>query len=102
FQVQDDGGTTNTGIDLDPNPKTMTVNVTSVNDAPSGANKTVTTLEDTPYKFQVSDFGFSDPNDSPANNFLAVKLTTLPGAGTLTDNGSAVTLGQFVPVSDIS
>ena len=49
FQVQDDGGTANGGVDLDPAPKTITVNVTSVNDAPSGTNKTVTTLEDTPY-----------------------------------------------------
>src|SRR5207237_251776 len=46
FQVQDDGGTANTGVDTDPSPKTMTVNVTSVNDAPAGADKTVTTLED--------------------------------------------------------
>ena len=42
----------------------MTVNVTSVNDAPAGTNKTVTTLEDTAYTFTAADFGFSDPNDS--------------------------------------
>ena len=47
FQVQDDGGTANGGVDLDPSPNTMTVNVTAVNDAPAGTNKTVTTLEDT-------------------------------------------------------
>ena len=47
FQVQDDGGTANGGVDLDPTPNTMTVNVTAVNDAPAGTNKTVTTLEDT-------------------------------------------------------
>src|SRR5262249_49809734 len=78
------------------------VTVTSVNDAPHGANNTVTTLEETPYVFHAADFGFSDPNDSPANNFLAVEITTLPGAGTLTDNGVAVTAGQFVSVSDIN
>src|SRR5262249_54808896 len=77
-------------------------NVTSVNDAPQGANNTVTTLEDTPYVFKAADFGFSDPTDSPANNFLAVEITTLPGAGTLTDNGIAVSAGQFVSVSDIN
>ena len=27
FQVQDDGGTANGGIDLDPTPRTMTINV---------------------------------------------------------------------------
>ena len=65
FQVQDDGGTANGGVDLDPTPNTITINVTAVNDAPAGANKTVTTLEDTAYTFTAADFGFSDPNDSP-------------------------------------
>ncbi|HAS83233.1 MAG TPA: hypothetical protein DCS43_11320, partial [Verrucomicrobia bacterium] len=32
FQVQDDGGTANSGVDLDPTPKTMTINVTEVPD----------------------------------------------------------------------
>src|ERR1700687_4663638 len=47
FQVQDNGGTANGGVDLDPTANTMTINVTSVNDAPAGTDKTVTTLEDT-------------------------------------------------------
>ena len=49
-----------------------------VNDAPAGTDKTVTTLEDTAYTFTAADFGFSDPNDSPANSLPAVKITTLP------------------------
>jgi hypothetical protein len=32
--VQDDGGTANGGVNLDPTPNTITVNVTAVNDAP--------------------------------------------------------------------
>jgi hypothetical protein len=102
FQVQDNGGTANGGMDLDPTPKTMTIDVTPVNDAPVGTNNTVTTLEDTPYPFTAADFGFSDPNDAPPNNLLAVKVTTLPGAGTLQDNGVNVTAGQFVSVTDIN
>ena len=102
FQVEDNGGTANGGVNTDPTPKTMTVNVTSVNDAPAGTDKTVTTLEDTAYTFAAADFGFTDPNDNPANNFLAVEITTLPAAGTLTDNGVAVTAGQFVSVADIN
>ena len=31
-----------------------------------------------------------------------MKITTLPGAGTLSDNGVAVTAGQFVTVADIT
>ena len=59
--MQDDGGTANGGVDLDPTPNTMTINVTAVNDAPAGHDKTVTTLEDTAYTFTAADFGFSDP-----------------------------------------
>src|SRR5262249_45910596 len=101
FQVQDDGGTANGGVDLDQSPNTITVNVTSVNDAPAGADKTVTTLEDTGYTFTAAEFGFTDPKHSPANDLAAVRITTLPGAGTLTNDGVAVTAGQFVAIADI-
>src|SRR5205807_615194 len=99
FQVQDDGGTANGGVDLDQSPNTLTINVTSVNDPPVGTSKTVTTLEDTGYTFAASDFGFTDPNDSPANALLAVKVTALPGAGTLKDNNVTVTLNQVIAVA---
>src|SRR5258708_1796739 len=102
FQVEDDGGTANGGANLDSAPRTMTVNVTWVNDAPQGTNHTVSVLEDGSYTFTASDFGFSDPADVPANSFLAVEITSLPGAGTLTDNGVAVTAGQFVSAAEIS
>src|SRR5205085_10031043 len=98
FQVQDDGG----GTDLDTVARTMTVNVTSVNDAPVGANNTVTTNEDTPYVFNAVAFGFTDPSDTPANNLLAVKVSTLPAQGSLTLSGAAVTAGQFVSAIDIA
>ena len=82
FQVQDNGGTANGGVDLDQSANTITINVTSVNDAPAGTNNTVTTLnEDTAYTFAAADFGFSDPNDSPANTLAAVKITTLATNG---------------------
>ena len=42
---------------------------------------TSTTInEDTAYTFAAVDFGFSDPNDSPANALAAVKITTLRDA----------------------
>ena len=102
FQVQDDGGTAGGGTDTDPTPHTITVDVTPVNDAPQGTSKTVTTSEDTAYTFTAADFGFGDPNDAPADSLAAVQITTLPGAGSLTDNGAAVAAGQFVSVSDIT
>jgi VCBS repeat-containing protein len=80
---------------------TVTVTVTSVSDAPAGADKTISATEDVPYNFSAADFGFSDPNDAPANSFAAVVLTTLPTTGTMTLNGSAVSSGQVIAVADI-
>jgi VCBS repeat-containing protein len=102
FQVQDDGGTANGGVDTDPVAKTLTLDVTSVNDAPTGTSTTVTTLEDTPYVFQVGDFGFSDPDDAPANAFAAIVVGALPQAGSLTLDGQAVVAGQRIAVADIA
>jgi hypothetical protein len=102
FQVQDNGGTTNSGIDLDPSPKTMTVNVTAVNDAPAGTDKTVSDHKNTDYVFAAADFGFSDPNDAPENNLLGVTITTLPGAGALKGNGAAITAGQTISLADVT
>ncbi len=62
----------------------------------------MSTLEDTSYVFDTTDFGFTDPNDSPANQFSAVHFTTVPSAGSLTNDGSAVTAGSDVPVADIA
>src|SRR5205823_2043656 len=94
----------NTGSD---GPKTDTdtvgIIVTSVNDAPAGTNKTVTINEDNTYTFTTADFGFSDTHDTPANVFLAVKITTLPTAGTLRLNGTPITVaGTFVSAANIS
>ncbi|MEW6303259.1 MAG: MBG domain-containing protein [Verrucomicrobiota bacterium] len=46
FQVQDDGGTANGGVDLDPTPRTMTINVTPLNRAPVAMADAVTLAED--------------------------------------------------------
>ena len=100
--MQDDGGTANGGVDLDPSPNTITINVTSVNDAPAGANTTVTTLEDTRVHLRGGGLRLHDAIDAPANALAAVKITTLPAAGTLTLNGVAVTAGQFVSAADIA
>src|SRR4029077_6552048 len=62
FQVRDNGGTANGGVDFDPAVRKMKVDVIPVNDAPSGANNTVTTQEDTAYVFATADFGFADPD----------------------------------------
>src|SRR5258705_480913 len=52
----------------------MTVNVNSVNDAPTAVASTVTTNEDQDYVFAGADFSFTDANDSPANGLAVVFL----------------------------
>ena len=109
FQVQDDGGTANGGVDLDQTPNTLTIDVTSVNDAPAGTNNTITTLEDTDYTFSAGDFGFSDTTDGDV--LAGVYITTVPTNGTLyvdangdgiVDVGEAVTATDTIAVADIS
>jgi hypothetical protein len=101
FQVHDDGGTANGGVDLDPTPNTISINVTSVNDAPSGADKTVTTNEDVAYTFVAADFGFTDAFDTPPNNFLSVVVSPV-GSGSLTINGVPVSVSTTINAASVT
>ena len=83
-------------------PSAGTVAVANVNDAPSGANLTLTLAEDTSRVLTLADFGFSDSADAAANNFLAVRITTTVGVGLLTLDGAPVTDGQMVLASAIA
>ena len=77
--------------------------MTSVNDAPAGTDNTVTINEDTAYTFSAASFGFTDPNDTPANTLQSVIITTLPPAaqGTLLLSGVAVTAGQTILLANL-
>ena len=81
----------------------VVVNAGFINHAPAGADRTITMLEDGIFTFAEADFGFSDPNDLPpnTNTFLAVKVTTLPTTGTLTNFGFAVSAGAFISRTNI-
>jgi len=81
---------------------TFDIEVAPVSDAPVGTNKTLTVTEDGSVTLTVADFGFSDPNDDPADAFVDVEITALPSAGSLTLAGSAVTTGQLVSATDIA
>src|SRR5204862_231522 len=95
FKVSD--GTLSSASDA-----TVAITVTSVNDAPAGTNNTVTVPEDPVHALTTAEFGFTDPLDSPANSLDAVKITTVPGSGSLTNNNVAVTAGQVVTAADIT
>jgi Ca2+-binding RTX toxin-like protein len=70
-----------------------------VNDAPSGTDKTITFGENSTHTFTAADFGFSDVD---GNSFLAVKISSLPLAGSLKLNGVAVSDNTFISFTDIN
>ena len=96
-----DNGNSGSGGALIDND-TININVSSVNDAPQGTDKTISSSEDDPYPLTAADFGFSDPNDVPVNGFAGVVITVLPTNGTLTNNGGAVSVGDFVTIANIN
>lgn len=81
---------------------TLSIIVTPVNDAPSGTDNTLTVREGVGYTFSAADFGFTDPDDSPANRFHSVIITTTPDSGILTLDGDAVIQGQEILAADFS
>ena len=64
-----------------PRPHTMTINVASVNDAPTGTNNTVTTNEDTAYTFGTAELGRHRSQRHPGQqSSAAVTYPTWPRA----------------------
>ncbi|HEY0150072.1 MAG TPA: FG-GAP-like repeat-containing protein [Allosphingosinicella sp.] len=82
---------------------TLTFNVTAVNDAPMGADSSATVQDNATYVFKAADFsaGMTDPNDSPANSFAGVRITTLPpaSAGVIYYDADGVGSGQPVAIT---
>jgi VCBS repeat-containing protein len=78
---------------------TQTIDVNSVNDAPTAANNTVATNEDTDYTFVTGDFSFSDIDGDSLNK---VQITSLPGNGTLKLSGATVNLNDEISVGEIN
>ena len=75
------------------------VNGAAANTAPTAANNTVTTAEDTAYTFTADDFGFTDTDAGAA--LASVKIVTVPGAGTLALDGTAVMANGVVTKAQI-
>jgi hypothetical protein len=92
FQVYD-------GTDYSAASHVMTINVTPLNDAPTSADHTVTTNEDTAYVFSPSDFPYSDIE---GDGLAQVKITALPTHGTLRLVGTDVVLNQVLSAADIA
>ncbi|MBI5333896.1 MAG: tandem-95 repeat protein, partial [Burkholderiales bacterium] len=94
FSVQDSAGA------FDATPNTFTLNVTPVNHAPDSADVVRTTAEDSGYTLKSGDFAFNDTDSGDA--LQAVRIDTLPTAGTLLLNGSPVAAGAVISAADIA
>jgi len=92
YQAKDDAGALS-------DPKTITITVNGSNDAPNGADKTITLGEDSSRSFSATDFGFSDVD--AGDTLSGVRIDSLPSNGTLKFNGSAVTAGQVINAADL-
>ena len=78
---------------------TLTIDVTADNDAPTASDQSVTLTEDGSHTFASSEFGFSDIDTG--DTLSSIRITSLPGAGVLTLNNAAVSMGQVIAESDI-
>ena len=77
---------------------TVNIDVSAANDAPTAADSTVTTNENTTYLFGASDFNFSDIDGDALSS---VRITSLETAGSLQLSGGDVTLNQVITRADI-
>jgi len=101
FHGSDTLTVTSTDSNMANDADSVQITVNSVNDGPAGADKTIKIDEDIPHTFTASDFGFTDPDDNPANSLQSVRIATLPTAGTLRLSGAAVPAGQEISAATI-
>ena len=80
------------------NTYTVVVTRAAANTAPTGANNTVTTAQDTAHTFTEADFGYVDAD---SDMLASVTIETLPAAGTLALDGTAVLADAVVTKAEI-
>ncbi|WP_322978515.1 retention module-containing protein [Pseudomonas sp. C11] len=85
------GGVTDTQVNITVNP---------VNDAPTSADNTVTTDEDTPRGFSSADFAFNDID--AGDSLKAIRINSLPASGSLSLGNEAVTIGMIITAAQIA
>ena len=94
-----DQGNTAETVTSDAYPSSDTI-MGAPNTAPTAADNTVTTAEDTAYTFSAANFNFSDTDGDALSS---VQIVTLPasGKGTLALSGTNVTASQVVLAASI-
>ncbi|MFQ6371367.1 Ig-like domain-containing protein, partial [Shewanella sp. YIC-542] len=84
------------GTDYSAQVAHIGVNVTPQNDAPTATDATLTVIEDTPYALTLQNVGYHDVDEEP---LAAIRIESLPAAGTLSLNGQPVTAMQEIAAS---
>ncbi len=79
---------------------TLPVVVHGVNDAPTSADNTVNTSEDTPHSFSSADFVFNDVD--AGDSLKAIRINSLPASGNLSLGNEAVTIGMIITAAQIA
>ena len=81
--MQDNGGTANGGVDLDPTPNTITINVTPVNDAPTVANAIAdqNATQGSAFSFQFAANTFNDVDVGDTLTYTATLSNECAAAG---------------------
>jgi VCBS repeat-containing protein len=79
---------------------TLSVVVHGVNDAPTSADNTVNTNEDTPHSFSSADFVFNDVD--AGDSLKAIRINSLPASGNLSLGNEAVTIGMIITAAQIA
>jgi Ca2+-binding RTX toxin-like protein len=95
-RVEDAGG--------DSASATITVNVLPVNEPPAAVDSSVTAVEDTPYTFNMADFGFLDAEGDPAASITVINPAVANGDTLVVDQGDGsvtVTDGMTITSAQI-
>uniref|UniRef100_UPI002738428D beta strand repeat-containing protein n=1 Tax=Sedimenticola hydrogenitrophicus TaxID=2967975 RepID=UPI002738428D len=86
--------------DLTDSAELSFADVSPLNDAPTGTDGVISLNEDTSHSFSAADFGFADIDSGDA--LQAVRIDSLPGAGSLQLNGTALNAGQVIALADLN
>ncbi|HEY1026178.1 MAG TPA: tandem-95 repeat protein, partial [Pseudomonas sp.] len=78
----------------------LPVTVHALNDAPTSADKTVATDENTPRSFSSADFAFHDVDTG--DSLKAIRINSLPASGNLKLGNEAVTIGMIITAAQIA
>ncbi len=102
IQALGDGDTlteTVTVKSLDGTTHDIVITINGTNDAPTAADNNLSLSEAGQHTFTNAEFGFSDVDSG--DSLASIALTSLPTTGSLTLNGSAVSVNQVISAGDI-